>query len=329
MARGLFRYQSRIRRTSNRIDGKSKPGRHFPRLRAFALYNPASTHAMANPITPPAPTLAELAELAQRLAVRRQDWIERVRLRSDERWFERIEQSPDHDVWVISWLPGQTTGFHDHGGSSGAFAVALGTLEEHRADTAPATVGSGQVRTFGPRYAHDVRNVSTAPAISIHVYSPPLTEMNRYQLAGDGLVALAPDQDARPRVSGGTAVTLEPVDQRTVRQPSEPHPSQAILGDARARLLRLLPAEAHAAVNSGAVLVDIRPEAQRAAEGESPARSSSSAMCWSGASIPRRTRGCRKPAVMTCRSFSCAPKATRRAWPRRPSKTSACLERRT
>ncbi|TGD85559.1 sulfurtransferase [Mycolicibacterium sp. CH28] len=44
-----------------------------------------------------------------------------------------------------------------------------------------------------------------------------------------------------------------------------------ILADARARLIRLEPGDVPAAVNRGAVLVDIRPAAQRAAEGQVPA----------------------------------------------------------
>jgi rhodanese-related sulfurtransferase len=43
-----------------------------------------------------------------------------------------------------------------------------------------------------------------------------------------------------------------------------------VLADARAQLARLSPAEAAAAMRDGAVLVDIRPAAQRAAEGEIP-----------------------------------------------------------
>ncbi|MDP9819246.1 rhodanese-related sulfurtransferase [Spirilliplanes yamanashiensis] len=43
-----------------------------------------------------------------------------------------------------------------------------------------------------------------------------------------------------------------------------------ILTAARARLTRLGPAEAHCAQRAGAVLVDIRPVAQRAAHGEIP-----------------------------------------------------------
>ncbi len=43
-----------------------------------------------------------------------------------------------------------------------------------------------------------------------------------------------------------------------------------ILAEARTRLVRLDPVAAHAALSRGAVLVDIRPVAQRAAEGEVP-----------------------------------------------------------
>jgi rhodanese-related sulfurtransferase len=43
-----------------------------------------------------------------------------------------------------------------------------------------------------------------------------------------------------------------------------------VLAEARSRLRRLTPPEADAAHRSGAVVVDIRPAAQRAAEGELP-----------------------------------------------------------
>jgi len=43
-----------------------------------------------------------------------------------------------------------------------------------------------------------------------------------------------------------------------------------VLADARSHLQRLTPAQAEAAHRSGAVVVDIRPAAQRAAEGDLP-----------------------------------------------------------
>jgi hypothetical protein len=53
-----------------------------------------------------------------------------------------------------------------------------------------ARVSAGGVRSFGPEYIHDVRNTSQAVAVSVHAYSPPLTEMTRYDLTGDGLIVL-------------------------------------------------------------------------------------------------------------------------------------------
>lgn len=45
---------------------------------------------------------------------------------------------------------------------------------------------------------------------------------------------------------------------------------EELLADARARLHRMSPEQAHSAVATGAVLVDIRPEWQRAEHGEVP-----------------------------------------------------------
>jgi rhodanese-related sulfurtransferase len=47
-------------------------------------------------------------------------------------------------------------------------------------------------------------------------------------------------------------------------------PVGEILAQARGRLKRLGPQQAHDAMQAGALLVDIRPQAQRAAEGELP-----------------------------------------------------------
>jgi predicted metal-dependent enzyme (double-stranded beta helix superfamily) len=135
----------------------------------------------------PAPDLgpAGLATRARALADHPEEWLHRVRLRVDGRWYERIHLDADHEVWVISWLPGQSTGFHDHGDAAGAFAVAFGSLEE-RGIGSVRTLTSGQSRHFGPGYVHDVGNASTAPAVSVHVYSPPLATIKRYALGEDG-----------------------------------------------------------------------------------------------------------------------------------------------
>ena len=138
----------------------------------------------------------QLADVVRRLAASPAEWVTRVRLNPAGRWYERIHLDEAHEVWVISWLPGQGTGFHDHGGSAGAFAVVWGTLLEWRvAGPEPARpvrvrpVRAGGARSFGPRYVHDVRNETTAAvAVSVHAYSPPLPAMTRYELTPAGLV---------------------------------------------------------------------------------------------------------------------------------------------
>jgi len=186
-----------------------------------------------------------------------------VRPRAEQCWYERLHHGPDYDIWVISWLPGQSTGFHDHGASSGAFVVATGVLEEHRPGERTRVVHPGKPRAFGPDYAHDVRNVSLAPAISIHAYSPPLSDMNEYELDGSRLVP-------RDRTSG-KAGTVEQEWQVQKRKPSDGTDAlsiEQVLSAARARLRRLSPDEAYEAmVKTEAILVDIRPEGQRAIEG--------------------------------------------------------------
>ena len=133
--------------------------------------------------------VAELTDRARVLAGRPDEWLSRVRLSAEGRWYERVHRDDSHEIWLISWLPGQATGFHDHGESAGAFAVALGGLEEHDI-VGLRTVTAGQARGFGPDYVHDVRNVASAPAVSVHVYSPPLAVMNRYERTVSGFVQL-------------------------------------------------------------------------------------------------------------------------------------------
>jgi hypothetical protein len=165
---------------------------------------------MTQPVSPasapPARLLGarQLADVVHRVAASPAEWLPRVRLNPAGRWYERIHFDDSHEVWLISWLPGQSTGFHDHGGSAGAFEVVLGTLTERRVTGGVASgqvlakpVRAGGSRAFGPRYIHDVRNGATGSvAVSVHAYSPPLPEMTRYELTPGGLVKLGTEAAA-------------------------------------------------------------------------------------------------------------------------------------
>lgn len=119
----------------------------------------------------------------------------------DHRWHQRIYRDRRLDVWLISWLPSQGTQLHDHGGSSGAFTVISGELAEavHQDGQLHEHVhGVGTSVGFGPRYVHDVRNLSDRPAVSVHAYSRPLEVMNYYDLDDGVLVKLATVQTDDP-----------------------------------------------------------------------------------------------------------------------------------
>jgi len=220
-----------------------QPGSQQPATRQLGTEQPSAQRLSTQ----------QLAGMARRLATGPEEWISRVRLNADGRWYEQIHTGDGYDVWLISWLPGQSTGFHDHGGSAGAFALAWGVLEEHRQRTS-VVIGAGQAREIEPDIVHDVRNTSAAPAVSVHAYSPPLTGMTRYEVTGDELVA-ARAESARDWVRG------RPPGARMIDE---------ILALARARLGRLTPRQAFRELTHGATLVDIRPAAQRAAEGGIP-----------------------------------------------------------
>jgi predicted metal-dependent enzyme (double-stranded beta helix superfamily) len=125
-----------------------------------------------------------------------------VRFDLARRWYHRLELADDHEVWLLSWLPGQDTGFHDHGDASGAFTVVAGELRERTAAAGRTRVGcravpAGGIRSFGRMHVHDVGNASAAPAVSIHAYSPPLTAMRRYDMTRSGLVQTATENAER------------------------------------------------------------------------------------------------------------------------------------
>jgi predicted metal-dependent enzyme (double-stranded beta helix superfamily) len=145
---------------------------------------------------------ARLRQVVRGLAASEDEWLSQVRFSRDARWYKRLTSDDDHEVWLLSWLPGQGTGFHDHGGSAGAFTVLQGALQEWtapggRRTTVGSTLGPGQVRSFGPWYVHHVINASVEPAVSVHAYSPPLQSMRRFEFGPAGELRVTTETAAR------------------------------------------------------------------------------------------------------------------------------------
>ncbi|MEV7471177.1 cysteine dioxygenase family protein [Streptomyces kronopolitis] len=144
-------------------------------------------------LLPPVPahpaTVAGFAGLARSIAADRAAWAPLVRYDTTSRWYHRLRTVPaarglsqpgqapvGYEVWLLSWVPGQGSGLHDHGPSSGVLTVLEGELTEH-AGSARRTLAAGAQRVFAPGYVHEVVNDALAPAVSLHIYFPGLTEM--------------------------------------------------------------------------------------------------------------------------------------------------------
>jgi predicted metal-dependent enzyme (double-stranded beta helix superfamily) len=136
---------------------------------------------------------SRVKEIAREVAGSPGAWERLVRMDPDNRWHQRLYSAADYDVWLESWLPGQTTGWHDHAGTSGVLVVARGELEErvsvlNGVFTQVRHVPEGVARRMGRRQVHNLANASLAPAVSIHVYSPPLGATRGYEIGAMGLM---------------------------------------------------------------------------------------------------------------------------------------------
>ena len=150
---------------------------------------------------PTAPTAADLLDFARTVAAD-SALVGDLPLDPEGRTWVRLEGPGGAEAWLLGWPPGAETGWHDHGGSIGAFATAVGTLHESslavplpgagwsslellpdldRERDLPVGVG----RAFGAHHVHQVVNPSAENhAISVHVYYPPLPLIRRYSRRG-------------------------------------------------------------------------------------------------------------------------------------------------
>jgi predicted metal-dependent enzyme (double-stranded beta helix superfamily) len=150
-------------------------------------------------------TRAELRAIAAGLAADPAPWRHLVRHDPEQRVFERLRLDDLLEVWLICWMPGHDTGFHDHDLSSGAVVVTQGAVVEERLRIAAAPAvrryGPGDVFDFSPSEIHRVAHAGTTPATTLHAYSPPLRRMGAYRVEPGGVLQrhpLAKDEELRP-----------------------------------------------------------------------------------------------------------------------------------
>jgi hypothetical protein len=134
----------------------------------------------------------ELEEAARALALRTDLWEPLVHDDRAHRRYELVYEDDRMDAWILSWMPGQGTGFHDHYISSVGLCVASGAVREdlmvYGAEAQSRELRPGDSRQGGPGYIHRVSHSDGEPAVTVHVYSPRLDWVGQYRLAEDGVV---------------------------------------------------------------------------------------------------------------------------------------------
>ena len=137
---------------------------------------------------------AELELAAADLLRRPEAWRHLVRHAPDgTRTYVPLERDEHVEAWLICWSDGNDTGFHDHDISHGAVGVAAGLVREETlhlgGDPSVREVAAGGVFSFDATDIHRVLHGGDEPAVTLHLYSPPLRRMGAYEVLPGGRLA--------------------------------------------------------------------------------------------------------------------------------------------
>jgi predicted metal-dependent enzyme (double-stranded beta helix superfamily) len=130
------------------------------------------------------PERATPGSLAGRVAREAERHLERVRFSPQQYMRHPILLWDDWEVMLIAWESGQITPIHDHRGVMGGMAMLSGSLAEERFTTPgnrPQLADDrvrpeGDLSEIGPTVLHRLKP-TTARAVSLHLYRPPLRTM--------------------------------------------------------------------------------------------------------------------------------------------------------
>ena len=131
-----------------------------------------------------------LALLVERFALEQHLWQPMTVADPHRRQYRLAYEDDRLDLWVLSWMPGQRTGFHDHGTSGVALTAVQGSVVERQLALGDTTLERilvpGSVEVGDAGYIHSVGHHVGVPAVTIHAYSPPLANVGQYRFNEDG-----------------------------------------------------------------------------------------------------------------------------------------------
>jgi Cysteine dioxygenase type I len=122
--------------------------------------------------------------------------------RSGDGSFDLLWRNEHSEAWLNQWWEARDTGYHDHGGS----CVGVYVLEGRARNEALVVGGRRRVREYGANESFSFpgagihRMEHERGAVTIHVYSPPLSTIGHYEIV-DGELRRhpgAPDEVSPP-----------------------------------------------------------------------------------------------------------------------------------
>jgi predicted metal-dependent enzyme (double-stranded beta helix superfamily) len=158
------------------------------------LTPPQELAAATRDLIPAMPELsaAELEQVAVAIRDRPELWEPLLVVDPARRRYRLLFEDERTDIWVLCWMPGQSTGFHDHACSDVGIAIASGMIVERQlrlpTGATALELRPGHTRQGPAGYIHSVAHGEGAPAVSIHCYSPPLMQVGQYRVDPQGIL---------------------------------------------------------------------------------------------------------------------------------------------
>lgn len=181
-----------------------------PRLtpaRLFGVNLPPAPHRDLDP--------AVAREFLREFRTRPLDWsvlAPQIRYSGLGYYRKRLHRNSRWELLLLCWLPGQYTVIHDHGESYSATRIISGVMSEivyecrgegkRMKRLATRSLAAGRVTLEPVGAIHKVFNDTTAPAASLHLYSPPLKELGSYDEATGRRRSIIPDRGPDEAVGG-------------------------------------------------------------------------------------------------------------------------------
>ena len=170
------------------------------------LTPPQELAAATRELIPAQPTLSavELEQIAIAIRDRPELWEPLLVIDPTHRRYRLLYEDERTDIWVLCWMPGQSTGFHDHDISDVGLAIARGMVVERQLQLPTGATAlelrPGDTRRGPAGYVHSVAHGEDEPLMKVGQYRVDPhgvlrrdAEHGRRELVDETIASVAPE----------------------------------------------------------------------------------------------------------------------------------------